>query len=477
MLPYTSKFYANGTIFDSVGVPTENYISSYVEGDVIYFLRDSNGKIDSYDTRNEQLSTIYARIAVNSLPVSSVVVKQGVVYGFAGHSAEPFDAESVLYIKDENKLVQERYDFTNKVTLLSSSSLIKDFIVHRGNYTVLHNTANITKYNHARIVEYSFAVNANTPALTGIMIAGAEPQLISIDVAREYTSIGLQEYPVVMGRINTGQLFMAKINEITHTLYDAKMIDAYGSYESLTSNKRVNYNLTNYSYLIRTHNNSENTLTFKLTLKNTYNNRETCDVTLPVAVSEFTTGYHHFAFKLDTVKGEVVLMIDGRSHSRATIPTVDYTFQDITYESLCVGATYFANNVPLFKKLKQQNYYMADNCKIKQFKVYDKALNHDEMRLLTYKNTKINDMVTSLPCGQRNEIDQIERLFSFNVPGSKSNSINIVIKNSELLDSDLQERVKAAVLERIKKVLPVTTRINEVRFKQATPVFDARIET
>lgn len=477
MLPYTSKFYANGTIFDSVGDVGSSYISSYVDGDVIYFLRNTSGEVDAYNTHSEEIVATRAIAAVGVESVSAIVHKKGVVYGFDGYNVKPFDDESVIYLKDENKLIQERYDFTNRVTLLSSATVIKDFIVHKSDYIVLHNDATISKFNHARILQYTFTVTASSPSLTGIMSSDASPQLISIDVVREYTDQGLKEYPIVMGSINTGQLFFAKIDQSTQSLYDAKMIDAQGEYLPVSSSKHVNYNLTNYSYLVRTHSGDKNTLTFKITLKNTYNNRDTRDVSIPVDVSVFTTGYHHFAFKLDTVRGEVALMVDGRSYARVSIPSVDYTFQDITYESLCVGATYFANNVPLFKKLKQPNYYMTDNCKLKQFKVYDKALTDEEMRMLTYKNTKINDMVASFPCGQRNEVDQIERLFSFNVPGSKSNSVNIVIKNSELVDAALQERVKAAVVERIKKVLPVTTVINEVRFKQSVPDFAARIET
>ena len=89
----------------------------------------------------------------------------------------------------------------------------------------------------------------------------------------------------------------------------------------------------------------------------------------------------------------------------------------------------------------------------------------------------MGDLMVSLPCGQRNEIEQIERIFSFNVPGSKSNSINVVIKNSDVNSEDIRNQIRDVVVERLKKVLPATTKINQITFKNSKPTFNNRITT
>ena len=293
----------------------------------------------------------------------------------------------------------------------------------------------------------------------------------------EYTSAGKVTYPIVLGSTDTQQLFLARLDELSATVTYAKMIPASGYPYLFGDDYRLNYNLTNYNNLVQKYAKIKNTLTFKLTLKNIYNNRDIHRVSMPIDISKFTTGSHHFAFRLDTVNGVVSIFVDGKVLKEAQIPKADFTFQDIAYDSMCLGTTYFSNNLTLPQKLNQPDRYMINNCRIKQFKMYDKALDNNSLRYLTYNNSSMGNLMVSLPCGQRNEIEQIERIFSFNVPGSKSNSINVVIKNSDVNNADIQNQIKDVVVERLKKVLPATTKINQITFKNSKPTFNNRITT
>jgi hypothetical protein len=77
----------------------------------------------------------------------------------------------------------------------------------------------------------------------------------------------------------------------------------------------------------------------------------------------------------------------------------------------------------------------------------------------------MNDLVVSLPCDQRNELDGIERQFKLDTTGNKSNKVNIIIKNSKITNSILQEEMKKIIFNKIKKVLPVTITINNIEFR------------
>ena len=90
---------------------------------------------------------------------------------------------------------------------------------------------------------------------------------------------------------------------------------------------------------------------------------------------------------------------------------------------------------------------MTKNCSIKNFKLYNKAISNDEIKFLLIKAEGDSDLVASLPCGQRNDIEQIERIFTVNTPGNKSNKVNIIIKNSDINNNIIKENVKKIILE------------------------------
>ena len=77
----------------------------------------------------------------------------------------------------------------------------------------------------------------------------------------------------------------------------------------------------------------------------------------------------------------------------------------------------------------------------------------------------MDDLIVSLPCDQRNELDGIERQFKLDVAGNKSNNINILIKNSNITNPVLQNKFKELVMDRIKKIVPITTKINNIEFR------------
>lgn len=492
-IPTTIKYTANGAIYDSMGNNSTEYIASYSTETAIYFLTSTTGDVTKWDFYSEEETTMKAITGSDdgaAYPVKSIVVENGNVYGFRGRSARKFKDNQVLYIengnlnpKEDSLLTYESFDFkirskepnfgitntncnitsnTQAYKSIVSTTKIHDFIVDADNNVVLiHGSSNptITKYTSSFKLLYKINVQQT-------LKSNQIDSLLAIDLVREYTSTGIKQYPIVLCKNSlTQELALFKVDEQNKTITDFKSLGL-----NIKTACNVNgtlpvpiYNLTNYTYLKENHPNKE--FSFKLKLTNTQNNRDMLIVNIPVDVSTYTTGAHHFALRLDSKQGNVSVFVDGRLYKNVTIPPSTYIFQDISQDGIAVGCTGFYDNVPLFKYLKQDNYYFVDNSYIKQFKLYNSVLTDNEIRFLTYNGSQMQDAVLSLPSDQRNELDQIERAFKLNVPANKSNNINILIKNSQISDPNIQEQLKVIISDRLQQILPANVNINEITFK------------
>ena len=116
--------------------------------------------------------------------------------------------------------------------------------------------------------------------------------------------------------------------------------------------------------------------------------------------------------------------------------------------------------------LNQKHNYFIDGVKIKQFKLFNKSLTDDQVRFLAFNNIQMSDLIGSVPADQRNAIDSIDRQFKLSVPGNKSNSINIKIKNCNIESNTILNNLKAVIREKLKDVLPVNVNINDISFNQ-----------
>ena len=201
MLPYTSKFYCNGTIFDSIGSTNETYLCMFARDRDLYFLRNNTGFVERYNIDSEQIEVVNASKQSIYTAVNSIVVDaDGNAHCFEGHGAKILNSTDVLYIKDNFLLMSEKMDHSSSTILLETRSEIRDFIVDAdGGYIVLHNTHQVTKFSAERVVQYTTKLAASSYALSDIMELSASPELLSVDCVHEYTSAGKVNYPVVSG--------------------------------------------------------------------------------------------------------------------------------------------------------------------------------------------------------------------------------------------------------------------------------------
>lgn len=477
-IPLNIKFNSDSVLYDSIGYNNvgsdiysseidPNYISIFQESKYIYFLKNSsNGYYIKYDTVSEQPVSAYA-LSGKTAECYSLLTYRDQVYGFNGWNAKYFYNNTALYIKDNNKLVQESFDRKLLVTHLSSTSEIRDIFVDEDyNFYVIHNKSKISKFTKEKKLIYSKNITPDSDTVFASMgiLPNFQLEILKFDFVREYTSSGLKKYPIFLGSGVDNQLFLAKFDETIQEVTTAAYIGMSAKYIPYGQSDRINYNLTNYEYLKNRYTN-DNELTFKVVLQNVFNNRELIDIEISVPTEKFTSESHHFAYKLDGIDGTVSLLCDGKLISAVEIPKGQYIFQDIFSESMTVGNTYFHNKQNLSQYLQQPLHYHVDNVSMKQFKIYNRILTDTECNYHVYNNIKMDDLVVSLPCGQRSEVESIERQFKMDVSGSKSNNINVIIKNSQITNSILQNQVKTIISDKVRDVLPATININNIEFR------------
>ena len=470
-VPAITKFNCNSVLYDAIGDPSISYIALTYDKENIYFLKNTSGSVLKYNIVSEELSLF--EIAIID-PVYSILKYKNEIYGFAGYDAKQFVGDTVLYVRNNNELVQESYDRSAQAVHLASKTEISDFFIDDNmNYYVIHNGNKISKFTKDRVPVYSFNVtpDVNTVFNTLGVMPNDEIQILKFDYVREYTLSGTNTYPIILGKIQNGtavlssnQLFLGVINETTKSVDRAVFLPLVGNYYSYGDRRRTNYNLTNYEFLKNQYP-DKNEFVFKIILQNLYNNKDRITVDIPVSKDLFKTESHHFAFRVDGIEGKISAFLDGKEVQTVNMQKGQYVFQDIFDESIDIGNTYFHNNISLHEYLKQSNYYFIKNAKLKQFKMYKKALTNNQIDFHVYNGIKMDDLIVSLPCDQRNELDGIERQFKLDVASNKSNNINILIKNSNITNPVLQNKFKELVMDRIKKIVPITTKINNIEFR------------
>ena len=78
---------------------------------------------------------------------------------------------------------------------------------------------------------------------------------------------------------------------------------------------------------------------------------------------------------------------------------------------------------------------------------------------------KVGELIASLPCGQRNQVEQIQRFFKWQIPGNKSNNINIRVKSNILANDKINQVLKEIIRRDISNSLPASVNINDIIFE------------
>jgi len=138
------------------------------------------------------------------------------------------------------------------------------------------------------------------------------------------------------------------------------------------------------------------------------------------------------------------------------IGNIIYKPNFITNENFLLPFIYFNtpvfNNKPLVE-LSKNNAYTNSGGSISNLRIYNDKLSEDFIKYLHLDNEKFDNLNFDIMCGTRNNIEEIENLYNFKIPGFKNNNTKIYIKNAEL-SRDSSKRLSDYLNSTLSKVLP-----------------------
>lgn len=234
-------------------------------------------------------------------------------------------------------------------------------------------------------------------------------------------------------------------------------------FDNLTTEGIVNTPITNYNTL--SHIYDKKSLDFRLTLKNKFNSEDVIYDFIEFDINKVDAGYHNFTFNFDSMLGKAELYVDGIFYDSMLFPRGKYRAHNIFNDELYIGTAGFNNGMDLATYLKQPGYYFINNLEVKDFYLNNKTLSNTEIYALSLRNKKIDDLVLSIPHGQRNNKATIERFYKFGRHNS-SNVIDVIVNNFKIDDPNLQSQIKINLLEDFNTILPAGVKVNDIEFRE-----------
>jgi hypothetical protein len=206
-----------------------------------------------------------------------------------------------------------------------------------------------------------------------------------------------------------------------------------------------------------------NILNFKLKLTNFLNPTDIETLNINYPLSSLAQGYHNFAIRFNSDGGCFHLIIDGAIVLQKAFAPKKYTFSNLFYRPFVIGTAMYSNNTPIFQYLND-NSFNCRGLKLKNFYLYDEALNYFDILFHNRIYQKVEDITLDLPSGKRNYLEEIERYFKFKTPGSKSPIINIVLKNSGINNQDLRNEIEKRINRVLQNAAPAYIKVNQIKW-------------
>jgi len=435
-----------------------NY-SSFCQDDneIVFYVRGSTPRVFKVNKTTFTPTTATPTPFISNFSIlgdESIIKYENQYLTLPGQKVKYINKDNIYYSINDETIIQQNLRSGNYTQFVASSAKnIIDFaITSNNNITVLYDSTKIITFDENRNVIDSSDYSS---------IIGLSSKFISIDIIKEYANTGASE-SYVMSFVDENsnlKLFYGSTSTIITTGLSAKSINS--SYKTRYVNRNKSQ-LTNFNHFKQVEYSSA--LNFKLTLTNYLSSEDIVTKDIRVKRDDIDKGYHTFTYRFDSLKGSIELYINGNFYGRENVPPGKYTIQDIFNDDVYVGSTGFYNSQDLATYLNQEGYYFIRDLKVRNLLIYNRAITDDEIYAMSLYGEPINDLVLSIPAGQRNNLEEIERYFKFDPVAASSKKINIYVKNSGISDIDMQNNIKNLILSEAQANLPVGATVNDIQF-------------
>ena len=403
------------------------------------------------DITNQEQSAGHFRFTsnVNNINGASTMDNSNELFYFTeGNQSFRID-ETIFYSTNTAIYRWDNIDSNTSVTVAFSSTKINAFTVDLdNNLWILYNDIKFAKFTNTR-----------TLLLSGVLPADGYLNY-KVDAVSEFiTGSQSDRYPIITVQLPTAgnSLKYYKIDNTTGAYTSAST--------SFTSSTAAPWQLTNADYLrkiIETKYPGAS-LNVKASLVTLYNTTDKTTTEIIFNLSALDPGYHHFAVRFDSYLGYMYLFVDGQQQGMDAFAPRKYRFSNFINRPFFIGASIYSSTIPLFEYL-DSTAYLAEGIMIKNFNLYSKPLNTFDINFLAKQGMQIRDIEFDLASGRRNYVEEIERYFKFNIPGSKSAVYNLILRNSGINDPVLQYALEQRILLQLQKLAPVYARINKIKW-------------
>jgi hypothetical protein len=359
---------------------------------------------------------------------------------------------SLFYI--DNLYQIKRWDLNNNTIYpyFSAANQVYTFNVDKNNnfWIIYGDTLTNTSYN--RVTNFTISLS-NQPYTN-----------LNIDFINELSN----------GNFDYNALVTSQLQILTSNQYNIKTqkISLSGdikntSYISNINSSLNNINPANGSYLRREVDSvyTNSNLNIRARLRDTVVPSTNIDINLIYqSLSALGMGYHNFCIKFDGNVGLLGLYIDGVFVDQNLFEPNRYVLGNLTEDSFLIGTTPFYEGMILTQATNQPNNFNMGNVKLKNLRIYDSVLSDFDILMLGNYNRVVSDMVFDIPCGKRSYIDEIDCVFKFDVPGSKSQQYNLVIKNTGISDRNTQILIEQRLKNKLIQIAPGYTQLNIIKW-------------
>jgi len=374
--------------------------------------------------------------------LQSLTIYDDIVYGIAGECIK-YDT-TYGYVSGGNEIFRYNFRDKTKETFISSLSSNTLCTIDDEQCVYVVNTNNLVK------------LTKNRRLIASARIDSLSSSPIRIDTISEFDETG---------ELNTEILYVSKSNvdnTINITKYNKDLVEIMNLTADVSYIDYNNYVLSNYNLF--DHGSSSDTIRISIALVNLYDRKDIVTEYIDINTSDLSNN-GTFILRCDTNQGNFTIFNNYQKLGNITFDPAKYRLDDLFYDDIFIGTAGMVNNTSLMAVINQKNHYTINDATISNVKLYNVPLKDYEVQSLLLESRKIQDLTLTLPCGQRNNIEEIRRMFFFQPPTSKSTDIDVIVKNSSITSTEFQASIKDKILINIKKYLPGNVNINDIKFE------------